>query len=207
VKRFLLCAILLLITHLIAAPKYKIVDLGTLGGTSTSGAAINASGQVTGTAFLSGDTVYHAFLYSNGNLIDLDTSGGRGSEGLAINTSGQVAGYFNPTSSSVDNAPTLNTVKAGSAVPVKFSLGGNQGLNILAASSPVSQSVSCSSSAPVDTIEETVTAGSITLQYDASTGLYSYIWKTDKGWSGTCRQLNVKLNDGSEHKASFKFLK
>ncbi|MGH8468315.1 MAG: PxKF domain-containing protein [Gammaproteobacteria bacterium] len=30
-------------------------------------------------------------------------------------------------------------------------------------------------------------------------------WKTSKAWAGTCRQLVVRLNDGTEHKASFKF--
>jgi hypothetical protein len=35
-------------------------------------------------------------------------------------------GFFQP----IDNQPTINTMKAGAAVPVKFSLGGNQGLNL-----------------------------------------------------------------------------
>src|SRR5438445_3582384 len=38
------------------------------------------------------------------------------------------SGFFAP----VDNPPTFNRVKAGTAVPVKFSLGGDQGLNIFA---------------------------------------------------------------------------
>ena len=42
-------------------------------------------------------------------------------------------GFLQP----VDNPPTVNTVKAGSAVPIKFSLGGNRGLAILAPGSPV----------------------------------------------------------------------
>jgi hypothetical protein len=40
---------------------------------------------------------------------------------------------------------------------------------------------------------------------DAATGQYSYTWKTDKRWAGTCRQLVVRLVDGSEHIASFQF--
>src|SRR5262249_27214781 len=44
------------------------------------------------------------------------------------------SGFFQP----VDNLPTVNSVKAGSAIPVKFSLDGNQGLNIFAAGSPTS---------------------------------------------------------------------
>jgi len=39
----------------------------------------------------------------------------------------------------VDNPPTKNVVKAGAAVPVKFSLGGDRGLNIFASTSPSSQ--------------------------------------------------------------------
>jgi len=39
------------------------------------------------------------------------------------------SGFFQP----VDNLPTLNLVKAGSAIPVKFSLGGNKALSIFAA--------------------------------------------------------------------------
>ena len=35
-------------------------------------------------------------------------------------------GFLQP----IDNLPTVNTMKAGSAAPVKFSLGGNKGLNI-----------------------------------------------------------------------------
>ena len=38
-------------------------------------------------------------------------------------------GFFSP----VDNLPTVNVAKAGSTIPVKFSLGGNRGLGILAA--------------------------------------------------------------------------
>lgn len=110
------------------------------------------------------------------------------------------SGFFPP----VDNLPALNAVKAGSAVPVKFSLGGNEGLSIFAAGYPVSRKIACDSSAPPDEIEQTVTAGSSTLSYDPSTNTYNYVWKTDKPWAGACRQLTVKLIDGTEHQANFK---
>jgi len=111
-------------------------------------------------------------------------------------------GFFAP----VDNAPVFNTVKAGSAIPVKFSLNGNQGLNVFAAGSPVSQPMACDSTLPSDEIEQTVTAGSNSLQYDPATGQYTYVWKTDK-WTNSCRALNVKLSDGTSHLAYFKFSK
>jgi hypothetical protein len=39
----------------------------------------------------------------------------------------------------------------------------------------------------------------------SSTNRYTYVWKTDKSWSGTCRQLAVTLSDGTTHVAGFKF--
>ena len=96
-------------------------------------------------------------------------------------------------------------MKAGSGVPIKFSLNGDQGLDIFAAGYPKSELISCSSTAEVDGIESTVTAGSSSLSYDAFADQYTYVWKTDKGWANTCRQLVVKLNDGTAHRANFKF--
>lgn len=110
-------------------------------------------------------------------------------------------GFFPP----VDNPPVLNSVKAGSAVPVKFSLGSDQGLNILATGYPKSVRIVCESGALSDDIEETVTAGSSSLQYDPLTGQYTYVWKTDKAWANTCRQFQLQLVDGTIHTANFKF--
>jgi hypothetical protein len=105
----------------------------------------------------------------------------------------------------VDNLPVFNKVKAGQAIPVKFSLGGNQGLNIFAAGYPKSNSIACDASALVDDIEQTVTAGNSSLSYDPASDQYIYVWKTEKGWAGTCRQLVVKFKDGVEKRANFKF--
>jgi ELWxxDGT repeat protein len=112
-------------------------------------------------------------------------------------------GFFQP----VDNLPVLNQVKAGRAIPVKFGLGGNFGLSIFAVGFPASQQVTCNTSAPLDAIEETVSTGTSSLSYDAISGQYSYVWKTNSAWSNTCRQLTVKFSDGSEYKANFKFTK
>jgi Tol biopolymer transport system component len=111
------------------------------------------------------------------------------------------AGFLKP----VDNLPITNEVKAGRAVPVKFSLGGDQGFDVFAAGYPKSQQIDCDSAMPVDTLEQTATAGESGLSYEAATGEYSYVWKTEKSWAGTCRQLAVKLDDGTVHRASFTF--
>ena len=110
-------------------------------------------------------------------------------------------GFFQP----VDNT-NLNVTKAGSAIPVKFNLGGNQGLAIFAANYPSSSQVNCDAiTEDQDTIEETVNAGGSSLTYDNTAAQYIYVWKTDKSWAGKCRRLDVKLNDGTTHSAFFKF--
>jgi hypothetical protein len=111
------------------------------------------------------------------------------------------AGFVRP----VDNLPTINVAKAGSAIPVKFSLGGDYGLEIFAEGYPRSQQIACDSTAPVDGIEETVTASASGLSYDASLEEYDYIWKSAKAWEGSCRQLVVKFKDGTFQRANFKF--
>lgn len=112
-----------------------------------------------------------------------------------------IQGFFQP----VDNPPALNLLKAGQAVPVKFSLGGDFGLAILAPDYPQSQAISCASSAAADAIEQTVTAGTSSLLYDPLADVYSYIWKTDKVWAGTCRRLILKYSDGQQRTADFRF--
>jgi hypothetical protein len=109
-------------------------------------------------------------------------------------------GFFSP----VANQPAINVVKGGNGVPVKFSLGGNFGLGILAAGSPASSQVPCSGGTD-NTVSQSVTAGSSGLQYDPSSNQYTYVWKTSSAWSGTCRRLHVTLNDGSTHSATFQF--
>ena len=129
-----------------------------------------------------------------------DPNGLSATDQATVNVTYNFSGFFQP----VDNLPTLNVVKAGSAIPVKFSLNGNQGLNIFEAGYPSSVLINCDTGAPQDAIEVTVTAGNSSLSYNAATDTYTYIWKTDKAWTG-CRQLVVRLNDGTDHLVNFKF--
>jgi probable HAF family extracellular repeat protein len=80
-----------------SATIYSITDLGTLGGFASYGYGINASGEVTGEAYTTGGSEFHAFLY-DGTMHDLGMPGGIGgflSYGNAINASGQVTGNGN----------------------------------------------------------------------------------------------------------------
>jgi hypothetical protein len=112
------------------------------------------------------------------------------------------SGFFQP----VDNF-VFNVVKAGSGIPVKFSLSGDRGLSVFAVGFPQSMQVACNNSAPQDDIEETLTAGGSSLSYDAVTDRYTYVWKTHKGWANTCRKLTVRLSDVTDHVAYFTFTK
>lgn len=48
------------------------IDLGTLGGASSSANAINDTGQIVGWSYTS-NGVDHAFLWSSGNMVDLNS--------------------------------------------------------------------------------------------------------------------------------------
>lgn len=130
-----------------------------------------------------------------------DAHGNSASAKFTVTVLYNFTGFFSP----VGNLPTLNTVNAGRAIPVKFNLSGNKGLNILAPDNPYTVGINCNTTDPSADITETITAGGSSLSYDAGASQYSYVWKTELSWAGTCRQLVVTLNDGSVHRANFKF--
>lgn len=113
-------------------------------------------------------------------------------------------GFFAP----VDLPPTLNTVKAGATVPVKWSLRTASGDRVTALTSfqaLTSRSIACGTGGPTDAIEETVlTAGGTTLRYDTALDQFIFNWKTVKGWAGGCRQLILELSDGQKQYANFR---
>jgi hypothetical protein len=110
-------------------------------------------------------------------------------------------GFFQP----VDNN-LVNVAKAGQSIPVKFSLGGDQGLEILAGTPNVVNGNTTGDTSGTDAIE-TYTTSVPGLTYDATAGQYVYVWKTDKAWAGTTKTLVITLADGSVHKAAFQFTK
>jgi hypothetical protein len=119
------------------------------------------------------------------------------------------AGFFQP----IDMGSTYNSAQAGRAIPVKFKLGGNAGLDVFATNLqgvkfPTSVAVACPSAGLTDAVEEVSTAATSGLKYDAQADQYIYTWKTDATWAGKCRQLNVQFADGMVAPvAYFKFTK
>lgn len=135
------------------------------------------------------------------NVTATDALGNQSTGSFTVTVRYNFAGLFNP----IENLPVVNQANAGQAIPVKFSLSGNKGLNIFAVGFPASQQIACTDGSPISTVDETVNAGGSSLTYDATTDRYNYVWKTDKAWKGTCRLLIIRLNDGSNHIAQFRF--
>src|SRR5687767_12401947 len=70
---------------------YDIVELGTLGGSSSEVAGINDQSQMAGASETAAGAT-HAFLWRDGVMEDLGTLGGDFSRAVAINARGDVAG-------------------------------------------------------------------------------------------------------------------
>jgi hypothetical protein len=113
----------------------------------------------------------------------------------------EFTGFFPP----IANPPAVNSAKAGSARPVKFSLGGDQGLDIFAPGYPASQQIDCISHDPIGPVEPASNPGGSSLSYDPASDQYTYVWKTQKAWAGTCRQLIVRMKGDASQTALFEF--
>jgi hypothetical protein len=126
---------------------------------------------------------------------------------ITANTSYNVvynfAGFFAP----ISNLPKFNRVPAGWIVPIRFSLGGFQGLNIIAPGFPKSEPIACPvNSSEVEDTERASTNPTL-LIYIPLTKRYTYLWRTETSWKNTCRQFTIQFNDGTVQRANFKFTK
>jgi len=113
-------------------------------------------------------------------------------------------GFKAPVANPLEVNP-VNPVKAGQAVPIKFSLGGDRGLRILNLSATSSRPIECPSGPADDSPVPAYPAGNSGLQYDAASDTYTWVWKTDAAWKDTCRTLTVALDDDTTHEALFAF--
>jgi hypothetical protein len=171
---------------------------------NAAAAAANASDDLSGVFSQSCQAVDTSTAGSHSVLCSATDYAGNTSSASAtyqvVGNSFNFRGFFQP----VDNLPTVNIATAGSAIPVKFSLTGYQGLGIFAAGYPASSPVQCETNEPGEVIEETATAGGSALTYTSASDQYSYVWATEKAWKGSCRILVVTFTDGTQRFAKFR---
>ena len=97
----------------------------------------------------------------------------------------------------------LITMTRGLAVPITFSLGGDQGDDVLAAGSPTATAVTCPALKQVPA-KNAHTAKRSSFAYKPATGRYKYVWKSPA--AAGCVDVTIRLIDGSSHTVHFKLL-
>lgn len=111
------------------------------------------------------------------------------------------SGFYQP----VDMSGVVNTVKAGSTVPMKWEVfkGGVEAKDVASISSTTYKSVTCSTlTAAEDAIEETTTS-TAGLRFDTTGDQFIYNWKTP-ATAGACYVFTMRTQDGSVLQANFK---
>jgi hypothetical protein len=127
----------------------------------------------------------------------LDNIGNSSTKNCIYDVTYNFLGFFQP----IDSSPTVNTVKNGSTVPVKWKLQDANGTNLTDVNTvtplwPRTQKIDCSVIANnlADDIETTATGGT-SLRYDLTAMQFIYNWQTPKQ-ANTCWRLDVKFIDG-----------
>ncbi len=168
----------------------ELIDLGaSLPGLITYARGISAGGVVSGVA------------YPPGANIDFDTPI------LVRWTIAEEPGFtFGGFYAPVASSPALNVVKAGKIVPVRFSLGGDRGLDIIEDSWPRTPALACDPNATQHQVTELVTGVAGALTFDPVTEQYTYLFKAKPAWSGTCRELKIRLTDGQQRSLRFRIV-
>jgi len=136
------------------------------------------------------------------NVTATDNAGNSTTKSCGYDVGYQVA----PFSAPVNNLPTVNSAKAGQAIPVKWRITDANGVGI---SDPASFAgvtstggASCSATS-VDAIETYATTSG--LQY-LGNGNWQFNWKTPNTYAGSCRRMKLNLADFSDgHVADFQF--
>jgi hypothetical protein len=172
-------------------------------GASTLGTGtLNGAGQATySTSLLSGGSHSISAVYS-GSATHATSTGS-----LPTQTVTPIAtkGFYQPVSMTPPSSPlVLNTVKAGSTVPLKFNLylGSTTITDTSYVSAFTSSTVRCDSDAVMDPVDFT-TSGNTGLRWDSTAGQFINNWKTPSK-AGSCIDVTMTAIDGTSIQAHFK---
>jgi hypothetical protein len=106
----------------------------------------------------------------------------------------------------VRNRPRVNVWRAGKPVPIRFELGGDQGLDVIEDGWPQVAVVGCDFADEPESGEPARHPRWFReLVYRKRKKRYVFLWKTDRRWAGSCRQFMLKLDDGTVRRADFEF--
>jgi hypothetical protein len=121
----------------------------------------------------------------------VDSAGNSASATTTYSIRYPFAGFYPPLLAE----PASASVRAGDTLPIKFTLGGDHGLDVIARAGwrPCFVTSGDSSTA----------FGS--LSYSLRPDRYTFMWQTDKGWAGSCREVFLALRDGTSHAALVAF--
>jgi sugar lactone lactonase YvrE len=177
---------------------------------STLIADFDCTDAVSGTTSCSGTTANGATLNTrsmNSNFTFRVTSADVAGNSVTKSNAWSVAGsfLFDGYLAPMGNDPVYNLVTAGTRVPMRFRLPDRNGgyVSDLTAfqSFNVATERCISSSTPLND----VATGGPGLSFDSATSTFTYNWDTNASWAGTCRNVNIRLIDGSRHTLYFKF--
>jgi hypothetical protein len=101
--------------------------------------------------------------------------------------------------------PVLNDAGSNAVQTFWFRLGGDFGLDVLAAP-PASRQVECTTLAPLGPYEPAATPSWDSFGYQAYTDRYYFPWKTTRAYRNTCREFTLSLTDGTTHSAYLRFV-
>ena len=111
-------------------------------------------------------------------------------------------GFLKP----VKSPPAVNEAKAGPPLPpIKFSLHGDQGLDIFQQGYPASEAYTCGTQPPTTATVPAEPHGKNPLKYDPIKDEYQLAWESDKSWKNTCRVFILGLKDGTSHYLLYQF--
>jgi hypothetical protein len=182
----------------------RTLTLDATGSTDADGQVVKYLWEFGDGTFATGSKVSHTYREAGTYRVTLTVADNQDALGFAAGDQDvTIPPYaFTGFSAPVQNQPALNTRQPGSAVPVKFTLGGAEGTDIFDEGYPRTQPISCDTKEPTGAAEP-LKANQWVFQ-DLSAGTYHYKFKSDKEWNG-CRRLILGLNDGSTHNADFLF--
>lgn len=90
-KKLFFIVIIFLSTPALAT-NYTITDLGTLGKAPSFCCGINENGEGVGDSYITGSSVFHAYIHNNSGIHDIGTLGGDFSTAFKIGNSGVAIG-------------------------------------------------------------------------------------------------------------------